>query len=66
MKTWVYTRYKTGNIEFFFNVGSIGAELTIDLRGLERSSGFAVNIQIDNGLLYYIINDNIHIGYIND
>ena len=64
MNTWAFTRYKTGDMEFFFNVGSIGAELTIDLRGLERNAGLPKNLPIDNGLLHYIINGNISVGYI--
>lgn len=54
MKTWRYTFYKTGNIQFYFNLPSEGAKLIIDKSDLRRNPVIADYVPIQNGILYYI------------
>jgi len=54
MKTWMYTPYKTGPIQFTFNLPSEGRKLLINASGLKRKSDIPPEVPIFDGLSYWI------------
>jgi hypothetical protein len=54
MRTWVYTPFKSGTLEFTFNLPSEGKKLIINASGLRRKSEIPEEIPILNGPLYSI------------
>jgi hypothetical protein len=54
MKTWVFTPYKTGPIEFTFNLPSEGKKLLIDASGLRRKESISKEVPILDGQLAFI------------
>ena len=54
MATWAYFPHKTGVILFYFNVGSKGKKLIIDIDGVKKSPGISERVRVKNGALSYI------------
>ncbi|HEX9933795.1 MAG TPA: hypothetical protein VGB38_01260 [bacterium] len=54
LKTWVYTPFKSGSIEFTFNLPSEGKKLVIDASRLRRRSTVPAEVPILDGPLFYI------------
>lgn len=68
METWRYTFYKTGDIQFYFNLPSKEAKLIVDISDLKRNPIIADFITIHNGMLYHISklsSDLVNYGSIN-
>lgn len=64
LRTWVYKPYKTGKIQFWFNLPSKGRKLIIDTSGLTKRSNIPAHIIVSNGRIYNI--DGIHINDIQE
>lgn len=54
MRTWLFTPYKQGRIEFWFNLPSKGRKLIINIKGLERRASVPAHVPIYNGKLHFI------------
>jgi len=54
LSTWVYTKFKTGPISFWFNLPSKGRRLIIDIRGLQISEDETASGIVKNGKLHLI------------
>jgi hypothetical protein len=54
LSTWVYTKFKTGSISFWFNLPSKGRRLIIDIRGLHVSEEETNSAIVRNGKLHLI------------
>ncbi|HHS14456.1 MAG TPA: hypothetical protein ENN03_11920 [bacterium] len=64
LRTWIYKPYKTGKIQFWFNLPSKGRKLIIDTSGLIQRSNIPAHIIVSNGRIYNI--DGIHINDIQE
>jgi len=54
LKTWIYTPFKKGDIQFWFNLPSKGKKLIIDMEKLGRKNEIPAHIPIFNGQLHLI------------
>lgn len=54
MRTWLFTPYKNGQIEFWFNLPSKGKKLIIDTQALSRRASVPGQVPIYNGRLHFI------------
>jgi hypothetical protein len=54
MKTWLFTPYKNGRIEFWFNLPSKGKKLIINTTDLYRRASVPAHVPIYNGRLHFI------------
>lgn len=54
LKTWLFTPYKTGPIQFWFNLPSKGRKLVIDTRQMNRKSSIPETVPIYIGRLYLV------------
>lgn len=54
MKTWLFTPYKNGRIEFWFNLPSKGKKLIINTTELSRRTSVPAHVPIYNGRLHFI------------
>lgn len=54
MRTWLYTPYKNGRIDFWFNLPSKGKKLIIDTKALTRRASVPDHVPIYNGRLHFI------------
>ncbi|NQT25456.1 hypothetical protein HQ585_08875 [candidate division KSB1 bacterium] len=54
MKTWLFTPYKNGRIEFWFNLPSKGRKLVINTKELIRRASVPAHVPIYNGRLHFI------------
>ncbi len=54
LRTWIFTPFKTGTIQYWFNLPSKGKKLIINVKGLNRGEGIPQDIPISNGQMYLI------------
>jgi hypothetical protein len=54
LSTWVYTKYKTGSISFWFNLPSKGRRLIIDIRRLRVREMETTSAIVRNGMLHLV------------
>ena len=54
LRTWIYTPFKTGYIQFWFNLPSKGKKLVIDMQNLKRKANIPLETPIYNGQMYLI------------
>lgn len=54
MRTWLFTPYKSGRIEFWFNLPSKGKKLIVNTKELERRASVPEHVPIYNGRLHFI------------
>ncbi len=56
LRTWRFTPYREGHIQFWFNLPSLGKKMIIDMRELKRKSSIPEYIPIYTGKVHYIEN----------
>ena len=54
LKTWMYKPFKTGMIQFWFNLPSKGRKLVIDTSGLRRKAGIPEDVPILYGQIHLV------------
>lgn len=54
VRTWMFKPYKTGRIQFWFNLPSKGRKLVIDTQGLRRRSSIPDHVLVYDGRLYLV------------
>ncbi len=54
LKTWIFTPFKTGMIQYWFNLPSKGKKLIIDMKGLNRREEIPPYVPIYNGQMHLI------------
>ena len=56
IRSWRFTPYREGNIQFWFNLPSVGRKLIIDMRDMHRKESIPEYIPIYTGKVYYVEN----------
>ena len=54
LSTWIYTKYKSGPISFWFNLPSKGRRLIIDIRGLKVRNIETISEIVRNGKIHLV------------
>lgn len=54
LKTWIFTPFKTGMIQYWFNLPSKGKKLIIDMKGLIRREEIPPYVPIYHGQMHLI------------
>ena len=54
LKTWMYKPFRTGMIQFWFNLPSKGRKLVIDTNGLRRKAGIPEDVPILFGQIHLV------------
>lgn len=56
LRTWRFTPYREGRIQFWFNLPSLGKKMIIDMRQLERKASIPEYIPIYTGKVHFLSN----------